>query len=369
MSAVLVIQTNNVGDLVLATPFLAQLRSRRPDDAIHVLANSYNAPVLDGNWNVDRVHVYTKLKHRKQGECALGVYWHTACLLHELRRSRYDYVFLLPGCDLPQHFRLAKVAAPNQIIACPSAIQCVSRDAQRRSEGPGGGIHPVRHSLHLLDHAFPSEPRRSETPTAFPCQVFPTVDLKSRRLLELESRGLDRRRLLVALQISARRFRQRWPASKFARLARRLTSELDANALLLWSPGPIDAATHPGDDAKAGAVLELCTDFTIFPCATRTLSELIAVLSLADIVVSSDGGATHLAAACNRPIVALFGDANPVLWHPWCAEYRIVQAGTHACVEDIEVEQVFNAVVAIAKHSRVTDRRRRTIPATNPFVA
>jgi len=96
---------------------------------------------------------------------------------------------------------------------------------------------------------------------------------------------------------------------------------------------------------------------------------LIAVLSLADIVVSSDGGATHLAAACNRPIVALFGDANPVLWHPWCAEYRIVQAGTHACVEDIEVEQVFNAVVAIAKHSRVTDRRRRTIPATNPFVA
>jgi len=32
------------------------------------------------------------------------------------------------------------------------------------------------------------------------------------------------------------------------------------------------------------------------------------------------------------------------------------------------VEQVFNAVVAIGKHSRVTDRRRRTIPATNPFV-
>jgi ADP-heptose:LPS heptosyltransferase len=173
---------------------------------------------------------------------------------------------------------------------------------------------------------------------------------------------VNRRRLLVALQISARRPRQRWSATKFAGLARRLTLELDSDVLLLWCPGANDAATHPGDDAKARVVRELCADFTIFPCMTRTLPELIALLSLADIVVSSDGGATHLAGACGRPVVALFGDANPALWHPWCIKYCIVRAGTRTHVENIEVRQVFDSIVAM-----IDKRQPLTKEPSTPF--
>jgi ADP-heptose:LPS heptosyltransferase len=141
--------------------------------------------------------------------------------------------------------------------------------------------------------------------------------------------------------------------AKFAELARRMTFEFDAQVLLLWSPGAYDSPTHPGDDAKALAIRELCDDFTIFLCPTPTLQELIVVLSVAEVVVSSDGGATHLAAACERPVIALFGDADPALWHPWCRDYRIVRSGS-ADVVDITVQEVFDATMAMIGEAAAT---------------
>ena len=53
--SILVIRRDNIGDLVCTTPLLATLRARYPQAWIGVLANSYNAPALDGNPHVDEV--------------------------------------------------------------------------------------------------------------------------------------------------------------------------------------------------------------------------------------------------------------------------------------------------------------------------
>ena len=61
---ILVVRRDNIGDLILTTPLLHALRRARPQAHIAALVNSYNAPVLDGNPDVDAVHVYDKAKHR-----------------------------------------------------------------------------------------------------------------------------------------------------------------------------------------------------------------------------------------------------------------------------------------------------------------
>ena len=60
---ILVIRRDNIGDLLCATPLIHALRARFPHAALDVLANAYNAPILDGHPDIDRVVRYAKAKH------------------------------------------------------------------------------------------------------------------------------------------------------------------------------------------------------------------------------------------------------------------------------------------------------------------
>jgi heptosyltransferase-2 len=54
---ILVVQLDHLGDAVLSTPLLAELRSAYPDAVIDVLASPSNREVFEADPNVDRVHV------------------------------------------------------------------------------------------------------------------------------------------------------------------------------------------------------------------------------------------------------------------------------------------------------------------------
>jgi len=79
------------------------------------------------------------------------------------------------------------------------------------------------------------------------------------------------------------------------------------------------------------------------PIPTGTLIELATGLSLVDIVICSDGGAMHIAAGLNKPIVCLFGDSSPDRWHPWFVPYKLLQKPSQN-VSDIEVDEVIQAL-------------------------
>ena len=132
---------------------------------------------------------------------------------------------------------------------------------------------------------------------------------------------------LIAVHLSARRVKQRWPAARFAEAMRLLQERHGARFVLLWSPGAADDARHPGDDAKAREVIDILPkEFPVVACPTQQLPDLVAVLSLADAVICADGGAMHLAAGLGKPIVALFGDSPSARWRPWGVAHEVVQA-------------------------------------------
>ncbi|HNI74563.1 MAG TPA: hypothetical protein PLX65_13740, partial [Accumulibacter sp.] len=62
--SILVIRRDNIGDLLCTTPLFHALRRHYPESRIVALVNSYNAPALQGNTDVDQVLVYEKAKHR-----------------------------------------------------------------------------------------------------------------------------------------------------------------------------------------------------------------------------------------------------------------------------------------------------------------
>ena len=73
------------------------------------------------------------------------------------------------------------------------------------------------------------------------------------------------------------------------------------------------------------------------------LPQLIALLGRARLVVSADSGPMHLAAARERPVVALFGPADPERTGPWGEGHVVLRAPEHA-MNQISVAEVERAI-------------------------
>ncbi|MCF6745380.1 glycosyltransferase family 9 protein [Blastococcus sp. KM273128] len=100
---------------------------------------------------------------------------------------------------------------------------------------------------------------------------------------------------------------RRWPADRFAAVARHLAGQ-GHDVRITGGPAEVELARSVAAAAglPASAVL-----------AGRTTSlELAAVVATARLVVCGDTGVAHLASAYRRPSVVLFGPVSPALWGP-----------------------------------------------------
>jgi ADP-heptose:LPS heptosyltransferase len=85
--------------------------------------------------------------------------------------------------------------------------------------------------------------------------------------------------------------------------------------------------------------------------ARTPLETLPTLLQAARLVVCNDSGPMHLAAALQRPVVALFGPTKPQRFGPYpleAKEHYIVQ-GREGRMDRIEVDYVYEVVMAATK--------------------
>lgn len=111
--------------------------------------------------------------------------------------------------------------------------------------------------------------------------------------------------------------RKNWPMPKFRAVAERLPGQA------AWCAGP--------HEQLPGAV------------KIPDLYELACWLKGARVFIGNDGGITHLAAAVDTPVVAIFGPTDPAQWAPRGSRVRIV-AGD---LENIPVDEVLSAAESL----------------------
>jgi 3-deoxy-D-manno-octulosonic-acid transferase/heptosyltransferase-1 len=139
-----------------------------------------------------------------------------------------------------------------------------------------------------------------------------------------------------------------WEEEKFAELCDRIHQELGIGVILTGG------AADPLDRIRA-----LMTTEAVNLGGRTTLRELACLYRQAALVVTTDSGPMHLAAAMGTPVVALFGPTDPARTGPYGAGHRVIRRGldcmpcfrrrceTRNCMREITVEEVFKATEEI----------------------
>ena len=85
----LVIQTRDIGDVLLTTALCNALKRAQPGGQVHMLTMDHCAGVVEGNPDIDRLHVLEGRRRNSPG--------YMLRFLRGLRRERYDLVLNVQG--------------------------------------------------------------------------------------------------------------------------------------------------------------------------------------------------------------------------------------------------------------------------------
>lgn len=328
---ILIIRRDNVGDLVCTTPMLRALRHKYPDAYIAMLVSSYNVDVLKSNPDLNEIFVYIKRGQDGFSAFVLALWLERIRLILKLRRKKFDVVFLANG-----GWRYARKLGGKRNIGF--------RDIFRSDRCQPDVVVPVVDptSLHEVEKmallAGVLDVDRAIATGSL--HIYPDEAMRNGLINRLNEMGWRAELPTIAVHISQRSYLQRWPEQSFVDFLHRLTSLYpEFQFLLLWAPGSSDNAIHPGDDERASFVIQTYRGGNLYPVPTSSVSELVAACSLCDYFVGSDGGAMHIAAALNRPVMCFFGGVSNIgEWHPWNVPYRALIDASRL-VSNISVER------------------------------
>lgn len=157
---------------------------------------------------------------------------------------------------------------------------------------------------------------------------------------------------------------KQWPAERFGRVARYLGEQYELPTVVTWA-GPREASIADQIVAKSGGRAMLAP--------ATTLPHLTALLRRARLMISSDTGPLHLAAAVGTPCVGLYGPTRVENSGPYGPEHVTLQVGCppelnrrqrrldDSMMRRITTEQVCEACETLFRRGRTA--RRRTCAA------
>ncbi len=298
MKQILVIAPSWVGDCMLMQPMLMRLKQRHPGCRIDMLAPPWTEKLLRQMPEIDEV-IVNPFPH---GALQLGA---RRLLGKQLRAARYDQAIVLPN-------------------SWKSALVPFFADIPRRTGFVGEARYILLNDARKLDKqklplmverfAQLAEDCNAEIPRPLADPKLSVAPSQRDAALHKLNMTLDKP---VAAFCPGAEYgpAKRWPAAYYAEIACRLQQQ----GYAVWLIGSAK------DKPVADEINQLATGSCENLCGRTDLGDAIAVLSCARVVVSNDSGLMHLAAALDRPMLALFGSSSPQFTPPLSPHAQVVK--------------------------------------------
>jgi heptosyltransferase-2 len=280
VTRIVVLELWNIGDVILAMPFLAQLRGLFPRAEITLVSRPVAAELLTGTGLVDK-YIPAELSwstadRTRFPKKAVGL-WR---LSRRLQAENFDIAFSARS-HLREHALLAFSGARRKVGIAISDSDKTLTDAILSD----GQSHRVNQWMRLL------QPFGGAVSLQIPRLHLAEPE---RQLADefLASRGIGKGDLVIGIHPGASLPEKRWPLSRFREVAATLVTEPGVHVLAFAEP--------------AGYGSELFAIPGVIG-AQVGLRGLVALVDRCDLLVCNDSGPMHIAAALGVPTVAMFG--------------------------------------------------------------
>jgi heptosyltransferase II len=331
---------NWIGDLAMATPALRALRKHLPDAELIGLVRPYAAVVLKGTTWLDRLIPW---EHR--GWKSIPGNFGTAWRAHQhhydaflLMRRSYSAAMVARASGAKKivgYERFGRNWLLTDVLSLP------------RSNGKLVPISGVDFYLGLAyELGCPPESRHLELCTTPQEEAAADLIWKELRLPQGQP-------VMMLNTGGAYGSAKHWPLQHGAALARKVATELGLPVVINCGPAERAAAEEMVHLANHRQVKSLAH----LPPPLRGIGPSKALIRRMRLMVSTDSGPRHLAAAFGVPTVSLFGSMSPALSDYQaddvvlrldmscapCGE-RVCPLKHHKCMQDLTVEKVYAAV-------------------------
>jgi heptosyltransferase-2 len=295
MQKILIIQTAFIGDVILATPLIGNLKTQFPDAKIDFLVKNGNQSLLRNDPNLNEILVFDK---KKKVASLLE-------LLIKIRAKKYDIVI-----------NLHRFASSGILTFLSGAKQKLGFKknpfsfayTQSFPHEIGNGKHEVDRNLELIKHLTSSLNRQPK--------LYPSIeDFEAVKTYQIEN--------YYCLAPASVWFTKQAPKEIWLKLIAKLTVE---NSTIYLLGGPDDRGLCEEIKAKTNS------EKVINLAGKLSLMQSAALMKNARRNFVNDSGPLHLASAINAPVTAFFCSTSPLFgFGPLSDDSEIIEVENLAC--------------------------------------
>lgn len=329
-----------IGDTVMATPTFRALRRGFPAARIIGVIKPGVAPTLDGSpWFDDWIPFDPRSNDRSLG---------LINVVRRLRRERFDLAVLLPNSFRPAWMAwVARIPRRVGYVRYGRGLLLTDRLHDLRDASGKRIPTPIVEAYLKLAHQVGC------TVDSVRLELTTTADDETAADQAFASLGLNDLARIVCLNTGgAFGPAKSWPVAHFAELARRLADETGARVLVLCGPNERQPAREIVAAAGHRHVVSLA-DQRLGIGLTK------ACIRRASLLITTDSGPRHFAAAFQTPVITLFGPTH-IAWtrthhtQAWHIFHRVpcgpcqrpvCPEGHHRCMRDLSPEAVFRVAL------------------------
>ena len=274
MNKILIIQTAFLGDVILATPIVSELKRLFPEAEIDFLVKKGNQSLLENNPYLNAVFTFDKSK---------GKWKDIALLIKQFRTENYDLVINL------QRFASSGIIAG---LSKGKKIYGFKKNpmsflfSKKFSHDIGDGTHEVERNLSVIKE-FGAD--RIVRPSLFPSK-------KDKEKIAPHQKGK-----YYCLAPASVWFTKQLPKQKWVELIHKLPQ--DSKIFLLGAPSDTELCTEIIKESKHENVQSLCGELSLLQSS--------ALMQNAEMSYVNDSGPLHLASSVNANVTAFFCSTVP----------------------------------------------------------
>jgi lipopolysaccharide heptosyltransferase II len=335
---ILIVRTDRIGDVLLSTPVIEELRRAYPNAYIAMMTSPYAKEVVSGNPYLDEVIVYDKDKRQRSWRSSLK-------FSRNLKKKRFDAAIILHPTNRV-HLVTFFAGIPKR-VGLNRKLGFLLTDRIEHTKQLGEK-HEIEYNLDILRY-MGIEPKDN--------RLFMPIKPAEEKWAEsiFRSENIKPADKVLAVHPGASCPSKVWPSQRFAQAADRLIDKYGFKVILISGPKDVkltqDVISHMRHPAVNLA-------------GKTSVSQLASVLKRCRLFISNDSGPVHIASALDVPVISIFGrnqkGLSPDRWAPLGKlakalhkDVGCVECLAHNCVKDficlkaITVEDVIQAADAL----------------------